>query len=79
MGNPAAEHAAIRFDVAEAVKGVYGEWTRTGQCIFYGNGDEKHAVSDAMIVSTSTLYQQTPGTILAGSGAPVDPDAPRRA
>jgi hypothetical protein len=50
-------------------------WSRTGQCIFYGNGDEKLAVSDAMIVSTSTLYQQTPGTILAGSGAPVDPDA----
>ena len=67
--------ATFTLDGAEAVKGVYREWTRTGQCIFYGNGDEKLAVSDAMIVSTSTLYQQTPGTILAGSGAPVDPDA----
>ena len=67
--------AASRRSSEEAVKGVYREWTRTGQCIFYGNGDEKLAVSDAMIVSTSTLYQQTPGTILAGSGAPVDPDA----
>ena len=67
--------ATFTLDGAEAVKGVYREWTRTGQCIFYGNGDEKLAVSDAMIVSTSTLYQQTPGTILAGSGAPVDSDA----
>lgn len=67
--------ATFTLDGAEAVKGVYREWTRTAQCVFYGNGDEKLAVSDAMIVSTSTLYQQTPGTILAGSGAPVDPDA----
>ena len=28
-----------------------------------------------MIASTVTIYQQTPGSILAGSGAPVDPDA----
>jgi hypothetical protein len=28
-----------------------------------------------MIVSTATIYQQTPGTILAASGVPVDPDA----
>ena len=28
-----------------------------------------------MIVSTSTMYQQTPGSVLAADGAPVDPDA----
>jgi hypothetical protein len=59
---------------AEAVKEVYREWTRTSQCVFYTGGDEKLAVSDAMIVSTSTLYQQYPGAILAAGGAPVDPD-----
>ena len=59
---------------AEAVKEVYREWTRTAECIFTG-GDEKLAVSDVMIVSTSTLYQQFPGAILAATGAPVDPDA----
>jgi hypothetical protein len=77
------EHPVYRFnlldtvttlDGAEAVKEVYREWTRTGECIFYA-ADEKLAVSDAMIVSTSMIYQQHPGTILAASGAPVDPDA----
>ena len=28
-----------------------------------------------MVVSTSTMYQQTPGHLLAEDGAPVDPDA----
>jgi hypothetical protein len=28
-----------------------------------------------MIVSSATLYQQTPGSMLAAEGAPVDPDA----
>jgi hypothetical protein len=65
---------ANTWDGAEAVKEVYREWSRTGQCIFYTGGDEKLAISDAMIVSTVTIYQQTPGTVLAGSGAPVDPD-----
>jgi hypothetical protein len=60
---------------AEAVKELYREWTRTAQCVFYGDGDEKLAVSDNMIVSSATLYQQTPGTIVAAMGAPVDPDA----
>jgi len=62
---------------AEAVKGLYREWTRTAQCVFYGDGDgdEKLAVSDTMIVSSATLYQQTPGHILAAEGEPVDPDA----
>lgn len=59
---------------AEAVQEVYREWTRTAQCVFYTD-DEKLAVSDHMIVSTSTMYQQTPGSILAADGAPVDPDA----
>ena len=60
---------------AEAVKAVYREWTGTGQCVFYIEGDEKLAVSDTMIVSTSTMYQQTPGRVLAADGAAVDPDA----
>jgi len=64
----------ITLDGAEAVKEVYREWTRTGQCVFYVE-DEKLAVSDTMIVSTSTMYQQTPGSVLAADGAPVDPDA----
>jgi hypothetical protein len=62
------------LDGAAAVKAVYEEWTGTGQCIIYAD-DEKLAVSDDMIVSTSTLYQQTPGAILAAGGAPVDPEA----
>jgi hypothetical protein len=59
---------------AEAVKGVYSQWTNSAQCVFYVD-DEKIAVSDNMIVSTSTVYQQTPGRVLAAEGAPVDPDA----
>jgi hypothetical protein len=59
---------------AKAVKKVYREWTRTAQCIFYSD-NEKLAVSDTMIVTTSTRYRQTPGSILAAGGAPVDPDA----
>jgi hypothetical protein len=62
------------LDGAEAVQEVYREWTRTGQCVFYTE-DEKLAVSDHMIVSTSTIYQQTPGSILAADGMPVDPEA----
>ncbi|WP_431950359.1 hypothetical protein [Nocardia lijiangensis] len=60
---------------AEAVKGVYREWTGTAQCIFYTGGDEKLAVSDDMIVSSATLYQQTPGSVLVAAGVAVDPDA----
>lgn len=63
------------LDGAEAVKELYREWTRTGQCVFYADGDEKLAVSDSMVVSTLTLYQQTPGTVLVARGVPVDPDA----
>ena len=62
------------LDGADAVKGVYHEWTDTAQCVFYAE-DEKLAVSDDMIVSTSMLYQQTLGSALAAEGAPVDPDA----
>ncbi len=59
---------------AEAVKDVYREWSRTNQCIFYTGDDEKIAVSDNMVVSTATAYQQ-PGNVLAAAGAPVDPQA----
>ena len=62
------------LDGAEAVQAVYAEWSRTAQCIFYTD-DEKLAVGDNMIVSTATIYQQTPGAVLAEAGAPVDPTA----
>lgn len=77
------EHPVYHFNVfgintvldgAEAVKAVYDEWSRSAQCIFYTD-DEKLAVGDNMIVSTATIYQQTPGVVLAEAGAPVDPDA----
>ena len=64
----------LTLDGAEAVQTVYREWTRTGQNVFYVD-DEKLAVSDNMVVSTSTMYQQTPGHVLAEDGVPVDPDA----
>jgi hypothetical protein len=44
-------------------------------CFFYTADDEKLAGSDNMVVSTATIYQQTPGSILAARGAAVDPDA----
>lgn len=62
------------LDGAEAVQAVYEEWSRTAQCIFYAT-DEKLAVGDNMIVSTATIYQQTPGQLLVEAGAPVDPEA----
>jgi hypothetical protein len=65
----------MTLEGAEAVKELYREWARTAQCVFYSDGAEKLAVSDHMIVSTSIIYQQTPGSILAADGAPVDPDA----
>jgi len=77
------EHPVYHFNVfgistvldgAEAVQAVYEEWSRTAQCVFYAN-DEKLAVGDNMIVSTATIYQQTPGQLLVEAGAPVDPDA----
>ena len=64
----------LTLDGAEAVQTVYREWTRTGQNVFYVD-DERLAVSDTMVVSTSTMYQQTPGHLLAEDGARVDPDA----
>lgn len=62
------------LDGADAVQAVYAEWASTAQCVFYTD-DEKLAVGDNTIVSTATIYQQTPGSILAAEGAPVDPDA----
>lgn len=62
------------LDGAEAVQAVYEEWSSTAQCVFYTD-DEVLAVGDNMIVSTATIYQQTPGAVLAAAGAPVDPEA----
>jgi len=64
----------LTLDGAEAVQAVYDEWTRTDMCVFYTD-DEKIAVSDHAILSTSTMYQQTPGSVLAAEGIPVDPNA----
>jgi hypothetical protein len=62
------------LDGAAAVQAVYEEWSGTAQCVFYAD-DEQIAVGDNMIVSTATIYQQTPGSLLVAAGAPVDPDA----
>ena len=64
----------LTVDGAEAVKSLYREWSETAQCVFYAD-NEKLAISDTMIVSSSVLYQQTPGSVLAAEGAPVDPNA----
>lgn len=63
----------LTLDGAEAVRSVYREWTGTAQCVFYAD-DEKLAVSDTMVVSTSVMYQQTPASVLAAEGVPVDPN-----
>ena len=65
----------VTLDGREQVEAVYREWTRTAQCVFYTNGDERLAVGDNMICSTATIYQQTPGAVLAATGEDVDPDA----
>lgn len=62
------------LDGAAAVQAVYEEWSGTAQCVFYTD-DEQLAVGDNMIVSTATIYQQTPGSVLVAAGAPVDPAA----
>jgi hypothetical protein len=64
----------LTVEGAEAVKALYRQWSETAQCIFYAD-DEKLAISDTMIVSSSVLYQQTPGSVLAADGLPVDPNA----
>src|SRR5262245_4223315 len=64
----------LTVEGAEAVKSLYREWSETAQCVFYAD-NEKLAISDTMIVSSSVLYQQTPGSVLAAEGAPVDPNA----
>lgn len=77
------EHPVYHFNVfgistvlegAESVQAVYAEWSETAQCVFYTD-DEVLAVGDNMICSTATIYQQTPGAVLAAAGAPVDPAA----
>lgn len=65
---------SFTLDGAEEVKSVYHAWSETAQCVFYVEG-EKLAISESMIVSTSVIFQQTPGNILASEGMPVDPDA----
>ena len=64
----------VTLEGAEAVKAVYREWTQADQTVFYME-DEKVAVADHVILSTSTMYQQYKGSTLAADGAPVDPDA----
>ena len=59
---------------ADAVKAVYREWSETAQCIFYVE-DERIAISDSVILSTSTMYQQTHGANLVAEGVPADPES----
>ena len=77
------EHPVYRFNLLgqiftlngrEEVEAIYREWTETDQCIFYVE-DEQLAVGDNMIVSRATLYQQTPGAVLAAAGVEADQDA----
>ncbi|KUI46254.1 hypothetical protein AU198_18815 [Mycobacterium sp. GA-1199] len=65
---------SVTVEGADAVKALYRQWRDTAQCVFYVD-DEKLAVSDDMIVSTSVIYQQTPGAILAAEAVPADPQA----
>ncbi len=64
----------VTLDGREAVESVYREWTGTGQCIFYAD-DERLAVGDNLVCSTGGICQQTPGEVLAATGADVDVDA----
>jgi hypothetical protein len=64
----------LTLDGREQVEAIYREWTETNQCIFYVE-DEELAVGDHMIVSRSTMYQQTPGAVLAAAGVDADEDA----
>jgi len=59
----------------EEAESVYHQWTETGQCVFYTTGDERLAAGDNMVCSTATICRQTPGEVLAATGADVDPDA----
>ncbi len=64
----------LTLDGSEQVEAVYREWTEMDQNIFYVE-DEQLAVGDHMIVSRSTMYQQTPGAVLAATSAEFDADA----
>ena len=77
------EHPVYRFDMLdeslildgrEEVEATYRQWTESDQCIFYVE-DEELAVGDNMIVSRSTMYQQTPGRVLVAVGVPADEQA----
>ena len=77
------DHPIYRFDMLgqtlvlngrDEVQAIYREWTETDQNIFYVE-NEQLAVGDHMIVSRATMYQQTPGLVLAASGIDADEDA----
>jgi hypothetical protein len=55
----------------DAIRGLYREWTQTGQCVMYTE-NEQVAVADNFIASVSVGYQQTPGTVLAAAGVDID-------
>lgn len=65
---------ALTLEGADAVKAVYRDWTETAQCVFYVE-EERIAISDAVILSTSIMYQQVPGAVLAAGGVAVAPDS----
>lgn len=61
----------VILDGRQQVEAVYRQWTHSGQCVFYADR-ENLAVGDNMIASTATIYQQTPGEMLAAAGLDVD-------
>jgi hypothetical protein len=65
----------VTLDGREEVESVYRQWTETAQCVFYVEGDERLAVGDNAVCSTATICQQTPGAVLAATGADADPAA----
>ncbi|MEU5845623.1 SDR family NAD(P)-dependent oxidoreductase [Saccharopolyspora shandongensis] len=64
----------LRLEGVDQVQAVYRAWTETDQCVFYAE-DEEVAVSDHMVVSRATIYQQTVGAELAQGFPGIDPDA----
>ena len=65
----------ITLDGAEAVQdGLPGVDPHRTMCLLRPTTRSSRSATH-MIVSTSTMYQQTPGSVLAADGVPVDPDA----
>jgi hypothetical protein len=60
-----------RLERQDQVKGLYAQWAKTGECVFYTD-DEQLAIGDTMICSIATGYSPKPGAVLRASGFNVD-------